>query len=292
MRLGFIGYGEAAYEMSCGLKQEGLDNMIAYNHSNHALVQSRAKEAQVELLDSAKDVLERANVIIVSVPADKALEASETLMRHLKRGQLYIDVSASSPNVKKAIWGNIQSKDVLFVDAQMMGPLLLYKHKVPIVASGSGTDLLVHLMKVYGMNIKKVGEDPGDASAIKLIRSIYMKGISVLFIELLEAAQALKVEELVLSSIRETMESWDFEKVLNRLVTGACIHAQRRAVELEGSIGILKDLEIDCLMSEAVRDKLLSLSRYQLKDRFPGGAPKDWWEALIALQEVKRERNE
>ncbi|MGG1556355.1 prephenate dehydrogenase/arogenate dehydrogenase family protein [Paenibacillus ferrarius] len=289
MRLGFIGFGEAAFEMSSGLKQQGLEQITAFdpmwNHPTFgALVQERAQKAQVELLSQSEQVLARADILIVAVPADKAFDASTALKPHLKQDCVYVDVSASSPDVKTRISENVKETGCRFVDAAMMGPLPVYKHKVPTLASGDGTDTFIQLLSPYGMEISKVSEHPGDASAVKLVRSIYMKGIAALLVEMLQAAHHYKVDELVIDSISETMDGTSFASTMNRLVTGTSIHALRRAAELEGSIDMLESSNINSIMSQASKEKLQLLSNFNFKEKFHGKTPAHWLEVITAMQ--------
>jgi 3-hydroxyisobutyrate dehydrogenase-like beta-hydroxyacid dehydrogenase len=295
MKLAFVGFGEAAFEMATGLKQQGLEEIVAYdplwNHPTYGvLVQDRAKQAQVklenelELLFKSKDM----DMLIVAVPANKAYEVSETLKPYLRRNLIYIDVSASNPNVKRSIGESIKEKEALFVDAAMMGPLPVYKHKVPILASGEGTDSFIHSMSSYGMDITKVSENAGDASAVKLIRSIFMKGLPALLLEMLEAAREFNVEERVISSISETMNGKTFEETMNRLVTGTSIHALRRAIELEGSIEMLESSNLSSLMTKAAKDKLQQIAELNLKEKFKGKTPESWFEVISACKELEK----
>lgn len=124
------------------------------------------------------------------MPANKTLEVAQSVSGSLKENQLYVDVSASTPDIKKQVANEIEKQKALFVDAAMLGPLPVNKHKVPITASGSGTDQFMKVMNAYGMNIKKISDQPGDASALKLIRSVYMKGIVGLLVEFLEISKS------------------------------------------------------------------------------------------------------
>lgn len=297
MQLGFIGFGEAAFELSAGLNGEGVQQICAYDvfadHPTYGtLIRERAAKVDVDLRTSPQEVANQANIIIVAVPADKTYEVSETVKPFLKEGSIYIDVSASPPDVKRRVSENLKDKGILFGDAAMMGPLPVYKHKVPILVSGSGADRFVEVMTPYGMDISKVSDNPGDASAVKLIRSIYMKGVAALFIELLEAAHEFQVEDLVVSSISETMSGRTFEETMNRLVTGTSIHALRRSLELEGSIDMLESSQLNAVMSKAARDKLQLLSQYQLKDKFKGQTPAHWLEVITAMKKSVQEINE
>ena len=202
MKIGFIGFGEAAYNISLGLKGEGVTGIIAYDKMAGdpvmgPMVAGRAAEAGAALLDTAKEVAEQADVIFGAVPSSFALDVCDEIKDVLCEGKIYADVSASTPAVKEKIWEAVRDTGVKFVDAAMLGSLPKDKHQVPITASGNGADTLKEMMTPYGMKITTAGEKAGAASAIKLVRSIYMKGIASLMIEMLQAADAYDVSEEV-----------------------------------------------------------------------------------------------
>ncbi|OIJ13841.1 3-hydroxyisobutyrate dehydrogenase [Anaerobacillus arseniciselenatis] len=293
MKLGFIGFGEAAFEMSMGLKKEGLKNILAFDplwsdSKFGQLIQERANKAEVILKEIPNDVVNMVDILIVAVPADKALTVSQSLFSNLKMGSIYVDVSASTPDVKAKISQNINERNIAFVDGAMMGPLPVYKHKVPILASGNGTDKFIDIMSVYNMSISKVSDTAGEASAVKLIRSIFMKGLPALLVEMLEAARKFNVEELVIKSVSETMNSKTFEETMNRLVTGTSIHALRRSVELEGTIKMLEASNLNHLMSKSASEKLQILGEFNLKDKFEGKTPNSWLQVIDAMEENKQ----
>jgi 3-hydroxyisobutyrate dehydrogenase-like beta-hydroxyacid dehydrogenase len=289
MHLGFIGFGEAAFELASGLNEQGIQKMKAYDPlwivpEYSELIRNRAKVSNVTIVESLEEVIKTVEAVIVAVPAHKALEVSEQLMSHVKNKSVYIDVSAANPNVKKQISSNIINSGGKFVDAAMMGPLPVYKHKVPILASGDGTDVFIEMMSVYGMNIEKVSEIPGDATAAKLIRSIYMKGIVGLYIELLEAAHDFNVENLVIDSLSETINGRTFEETMNRLVTGTALHATRRSIELGGTIDMLESAKIDSSMSVAAKAKIEKLALLNLKEKYHGEKPDHWRQVIEAFK--------
>lgn len=289
MHLGFIGFGEAAFELASGLNEQGIQKMLAYDPlwnvpEYSELIRTRAKISNVTIVTSFDEVFKELEVVIVAVPADKALEVSGQLMSHVNNNLVYIDVSAANPNIKKQIASNICTSGGKFVDAAMMGPLPVYKHKVPILASGDGSDVFIEMMSGYGMNIEKVSEIPGEATAAKLIRSIYMKGVVGLYIELLEAAHHFNVENLVINSLSETINGRTFEETMNRLVTGTALHAVRRSIELGGTIDMLESAEIDSSMSKAAKAKIEKLALLNLKEKYHGKKPEQWQQVIEAFK--------
>lgn len=292
MKIGFIGYGEAAYNISLGLGGEGIDGIVAYDAMADdavmgKLVKSRAEEAKVTILKTAKDVAESCDIIFAAVPSSFTMDVCSAVKDSLHAGKLYVDVSASTPAVKEKIWDAIKDSGVLFVDAAMLGSLPKDKHQVPITASGNGAEIFKEKMTPYGMKITTAGERAGAASAIKLVRSIYMKGIASLMIEMVEAADAYGVADEVISSIGKSMDNIPFTSHLDRLVTGSAIHCHRRAAELKGSIEMLKECGYGFEMTAATKAKLEDLEQYKFAELYVEKKPDGWKDIVDVIKSHK-----
>ena len=293
MRLGFIGFGEVGFEMAKGFKEAGLEEITAFDimqkHPVYGkLVHERVQTSGVKLAAAPEEVLNNVDVVIVAVPGDKALQTAQEISALLKKSTLYVDVSASSPEVKRNIWEEIKPTGVSFVDAAMLGPLPVYRQKVPTLVSGNGCDPYMKIMAPYGMDLEKVSEVPGEATAIKLVRSIFMKGLPALFVEVLEAASLMKVDHLVLESIATTMNACSFEQTFNRLVTGSAVHAERRAHEMVNVIEMLESMNVKPTMSKATHERLSWLASKKLKEKFGGKTPKTWQEVVEAWEQAEK----
>jgi 3-hydroxyisobutyrate dehydrogenase-like beta-hydroxyacid dehydrogenase len=289
MQLGFVGFGEVGFELSRGFKQEGLDGTIAYDPLANdpqygGLVKERAKEATVCLLESPLDVAKRSDVIIAAVPGSKAAAAASAVVPVLNAAKVYADVSTSSPKTKQTIAAAILPTGGLFVDVALMDSITQYRHRVPSLVSGNGSDRFIQVMSPYHMCLEKVSDQPGEAIANKLVRSIYMKGLASLGIELLEAASALKVTPRVLKSISDSMNNVTFEDKLNFLVTAGAIHAARQAHEMADAAAMLIEMGIEPLMTEATRKRLQWLADKRLKEKFQGQKPKRWEQVVQAWE--------
>lgn len=289
MKIGFIGFGEAAFCICSGLHLEGVEGITAYDtlathETMGPAVRQRAEQAGVVLCESVAKVAEQADMLFAAVPSSYTLDVCKTVLPYLHSGQIYADVSASTPKTKKEIWALLEKTGVLFTDAAMLGSLPQDKHRVPITASGNGATAFQKAMTPYGMRITCVEGGAGAASAIKLVRSIYMKGMAALMVEMLSAADAYDVTDVVVDSISKSMDGIAFTDHLKRLVTGTAIHAKRRAAELKGSIQMLDECGIDDAMTVASKHKHELMEEYRFSEKYLIAKPSGYGEIITQMR--------
>lgn len=287
MKLGFIGFGEAGFELSKGLTQAGLADIIAYDpmagDSRFAgLLHNRAREAGVTLVSSPAAVVGNVNVIVAAVPGSQALSAALAAVALLSPGQIYLDVSTSTAASKKRMAEAIEKQGALFVDGAMMGGLSMQHHKVPTLLSGRGSDDLIRLLTPFGMVLTKVSDVPGDAIAIKLVRSIAMKGLAALATETLEAAVKLGVDKEVLRSVENTLSAAPFNDTLDWLVTASAVHARRQVHEMNDVMDMMQEIGVTPAVTRGTVQRLEWLAAQNFPEKFSGKKPQDWQEIAAA----------
>lgn len=283
MKLGFIGFGEVGYEIGSGLIKEGLKEIYAFdpmqnNEKKGAFIKERAKDAKVTLLESAEAVAEKCEIILSVVPGAFALDAAKSVMGKVAQGKVFADLSTSLPSTKKAIDKLVTETGGKFTDGALMASLSQAHYKVPILFAGSGSDQIINALKPYGMVMTKISETAGDAIAIKLVRSIYMKGIAALGAEMLEAANILNVDRLVLDSLSETLNAKPFEETNNYFVIASAWHGARQVHEMEDVTKMLKDIGVEPTMTEATAKRLEWFRDLEAVEYFSNQRPKEWRE--------------
>lgn len=286
--VGFIGFGEAAFNIAKGLRKEGLEGIIAYdkfwNVSPHLdLICKRANESGVSLVPSIEALIEGAEIIISAVSADKAVSLAQASQRFLKKSQLYADLNAASPMTKEEI-DSIVSPVALFVDCAVMEPFSKYGHKAHVLASGNGARVFAEKMAPYGMNLTVLDSPAGSASASKMFRSIFMKGFVMLLVEMLIAAHRCEVEDAVLASVIKTLTAGDLLEIINGQIARGVIHSERREHEMDEVIATLNALGVDGTMSVATKAKLGWCTNLKLKDYFNGVPPQDFHEIFSVIE--------
>src|SRR3972149_11155271 len=260
LSVGFIGFGEAGFEMAKGLHAEGTIRLFVcdlreQDPKRAAWVKKRAQEAGAAYLESTEEVVRKSDVILSVVTPEACVAVAREAAPHLKPGQIYLDLTSSFPDDMKAIAALVDPTGAKFTDGAMMGALPIYGHKFLIYVAGPHAQEAAHILNQRGMNLQVVGKEPGQASAIKLILSISTKGLEALLLEMLLAAHPYQVEEPVLSALNQFFVM-GLEALINRFVGSDAVHAGRRVKEMEASVKLLKNLGVDPIMSEATVQRL------------------------------------
>jgi 3-hydroxyisobutyrate dehydrogenase-like beta-hydroxyacid dehydrogenase len=107
-KLGFVGFGEAAYYFAKGLRAAGVAHTFAYDIHTHTpgkgeRIQSRAAETSTQLMASSAALAEAADVIIAAVTADQAIVAAQQMAPYLTVRHLYADINSVSPAAKQTV---------------------------------------------------------------------------------------------------------------------------------------------------------------------------------------------
>ena len=76
-----------------------------------------------------------------------------------------------------------------YVEGAVMAPVPGPDLKVPILAGGPAARDAAEILNGLGMNVKAVTTEPGRASAMKLCRSIMIKGWEALLVDCAAAAR-------------------------------------------------------------------------------------------------------
>jgi len=296
-KVGFIGIGEAGHELARGLKSEGLRQIAIYDKFQDIspydkVIQARIKDINVKVFPNIQSLAEYSDLILSTVTVSAARKVAFEISDFLKDDKIYVDMNTSSPHKKQVIAKIVNKTGAKFVDAAIMGAVSSYGHKVPILACGEGAKVFQLKMSRYGMNIRCIEGKVGNASAVKMLRSVYMKGIEALLLETLIAAYRYGELKLVLESITESMEKKTFIETINMLITTNAIHAKRRASEMVEVGATLEEIGIEPIMSKATKTRLKWSAGLCLRKYFNGKIPKEYMDVLVAMDSLLKIKNE
>jgi 3-hydroxyisobutyrate dehydrogenase-like beta-hydroxyacid dehydrogenase len=126
----------------------------------------------------------------------------------------------------------------------------------------------------WGMEAKPVSDQLGVASAIKMCRSVMIKGLEALVIESYTTARAYGVEDHVLPTLAETFPSIDWQKQGAYFFSRVVQHGKRRAEEMREAANTVREAGFDPFMAQAIADKQQWIAD-QAADRVFEGLAKD-----------------
>ncbi len=206
--------------------------------------------AGVLVCASAQDALAAADVVLSLVTADAALAAAQDYAALLKPGALWCDMNSVAPDTKRAAAAAIAAAGGRYLDVAVLAPVNPARMNVPLLVSGAAAEEAAEALRSAGFaHVRVVGAEVGRASAIKMIRSVMVKGIEALTAEMMLAAEAAGVTDEVLASLdaSEKAQKWAARAAYNleRMTT----HGTRRAAEMEESAKTLASLGVEPVMT-------------------------------------------
>ena len=126
-----------------------------------------------------------------------------------------------------------------------MAPVLKPGLRAPILAGGPKAVAASELLNRLGMNLTPVAEIHGKASAMKLCRSIVIKGLEALMVDCARASQRWGVQSEVFGSLAGTFPSIAWDKLAEDMQERVATHGVRRAAEMREAADMLSDLQLD-----------------------------------------------
>ena len=198
----------------------------------------------IDVAASDVEAVRGADVVLSVNAAAVALDAATRVAGELGSGTLYADLNTSSPQLKREL---AEALPVELADVALIGVVPSTGLATPALASGAGAERFAGLFRPLGMPVEVVGPLPGDAAGLKLLRSVFMKGIAAAAIESLEAAKAAGAEDRVHAEIAAVLG----EPLLERLLSGSRAHAARRADEMQAAAAYVEELGVDARVASA-----------------------------------------
>ncbi len=279
MRIGFVGFGEAAYHIA-----KGLDlSITAFDINVDEKMRKRACEAKTCLVASNRELAESCDIMLSAVTANQALNAAEQNAPYLTAAHIYADLNSVSPGLKQSIARVIESSGARFAEIAMMAPVPPYGHKVPMLAGGAGAEDFVAKLAPLGISAEIVSREVGTAAATKMFRSIIVKGMEALITECVLGATRYNADERVFASLAETFPGINWKELADYMVGRVVVHGERRAREMEEVAATLREIDIEPIMAEAIVRRMDWSVEAGLKNHFGGEAPKSYRDVVQSL---------
>src|SRR5262249_51107005 len=182
----------------------------------------------VRAAESFEQAVQGAQVVISAVTASSSAEVAAQAARSLRAGQVLLDINSVSPAKKRSNAALLEAAGVDYVEAAVMAPVPPQRLRVPMLLGGKRAGPLAEELRAVGMNTTALSEQIGVASAVKMCRSIVIKGLEALAVESMLAARRLGAEREVLESLHGTFPSMDWTgRLPDYLISRVAEHGRR-----------------------------------------------------------------
>jgi 3-hydroxyisobutyrate dehydrogenase-like beta-hydroxyacid dehydrogenase len=289
-RIGFIGFGEVGGIFGEDLVAAGR-HVSAYDPLFHDATSrqwllEKAERAGVRPAESLRDLLADSQLLFSATTAASAVGVAAAAAPLLENGQIFLDLNSVSPDTKREMSAEIARSSAYFIEGAVMAAVKAARLKTPILLGGARAAEVASELRILGMETTAASENIGVVSAVKMCRSVLMKGMAALAIESLFAARRYGAEEAVLASFEATYPSMGWkDKLADALVMRAVEHSRRRAAEMRESAETVEGAGLVSRMALAtaeLQDWLtdeMDAGRYT----FRAGEPFRWTEVADAM---------
>jgi 3-hydroxyisobutyrate dehydrogenase-like beta-hydroxyacid dehydrogenase len=257
MNITFIGFGEAGGILSHDLQAQGHAVTVwdrkALDAESLPALRQKAQQSGVRLATSLAQALQDATLVFSTVTASQALTVAQQAAALLQPGQYFLDLNSVAPHTKRAAAETLSASAASYIDVAVMAPVPPKRLATPLLIGGDQAAAVHPLLLQLGLNSRLLGSDVGEASAIKMCRSIMIKGLEALTTECLSAARQYGVEQEVLDSLHASFPSlgWN-DQLPHYLISRVAEHGQRRAEEMQEVVKTLQDVAVPAAMSAAI----------------------------------------
>ena len=282
--IGLIGYGEVGKICALGLRNAAgvpvsawdlkfVDPVLA------AIERAHAAQHGIGACDSAAAVCASSTLLISAVTASNTLAVAREAAQYIQPGAIFLDLNSASPGTKQQAAALIDAAGAHYVEAGVMTSVPPYGIRVPMLLGGAKAAALADVLNAWGMDTRAVSAELGIASAIKMCRSVMIKGLEALVIESYATARHYGVEDHVLPTLVETFPSIDWSKQGAYFFSRVVQHGKRRAEEMREAANTVREAGFEPLMASAIAEKHDWVARCAREGVFDGVAKDAAWQA-------------
>jgi 3-hydroxyisobutyrate dehydrogenase len=266
--IALLGFGEAGSAIARGLCVEGgwrgqpragdnaprriiaIDTALDRDARGIALGQE-ARRLDIAIEGNYTQALGEADLVICAVQGEHALEAAQSAGPLLKEGAHFLDLCTVTGRMSDEDRALVEAAGGRYIDVAVMGGFFKQGIKAPMLVAGEDAGPIVDWMNRAGFDAKVLGARPGSASAVKMVRSVLIKGVEALGVEAFVAAQRQGILAEVMDCLGDA-DQMPFRDFIAMLVQTHVVHARRRWEEMGLVRQTLHETGVEPLMTEAI----------------------------------------
>jgi 3-hydroxyisobutyrate dehydrogenase len=223
MSIGFIGVGNMGNPMAANVLKAGFP-MVVFDMNPQAmqnLIQGGAQRAA-----SAREVVERSELVLTSLPASPDVEAVYLepggLVESAKPGTILIDLSSVLPSTPRKIEPRAKERGVYFLEAPVSGGVSGARAATLAVMVGGDPEVLTRahpVLRAIGPNIFHVGP-VGAGNIVKAINNMMASVNSLAMMEGVALGVKAGLDPMTIYEVVKASSGWSkaLERIPNSLV--------------------------------------------------------------------------
>ncbi|MEN0137763.1 MAG: NAD(P)-binding domain-containing protein, partial [Rhodococcus sp. (in: high G+C Gram-positive bacteria)] len=267
MKLAIIGCGEVG-RLYARAATEAFEVVLC-----DAFPSPAARELVVELgltlHEQIGEWLDGVDRVWSCVTGDVAASVAESAGEYLSAGALFVDLSTATPADKLHSSELLHAAGVEYADAVIMGAIGMTGLGTSLLVSGVAAQAAVTDFGAIGAPARALDNArPGDAAALKLLRTVLTKGIEALAVEALVSAEKQGVRE-ELYRVLGDIDTQGFTAFLDAVVRSHLLHAERRSHEVDRAVAQLDQAHLPSSVLAGTRS-LYERTVRSLADNPPG----------------------
>ena len=290
----FIGFGEAGQAMASGLRDAGVKTMSAWDvlfpRPEGMKLRQAGEESGVRIAASAADAVRGADMIVSAVTAASSIEAAQSVKPHLAGQPFLLDINSVSPGRKQET-AKLLGDGARYVDVAVLAPIHPSRHQTPMLLAGPHAQAIAPILTALDMRTSVAGSEIGAAAAIKMVRSVMIKGIEALTLECFLAAARAGVVDEVAASMKNNYPGLDWTKMVPYNLERMASHGERRAAEMEESADTLRELGVEPLMTAATVRRQREMGQIGKQQAVRNSLPQGRAAILNAISAAARDRH-
>jgi 3-hydroxyisobutyrate dehydrogenase-like beta-hydroxyacid dehydrogenase len=277
-RVGFVGFGQLASNLAPRLRRSPAVEV------HGALVRSPASAATAArlaaggvrgLVDPAD--LASCDLVLSAVTPDQAPAAAHSVLGSAGPRLGYVDLNSTSPAVQQQLAEAFAARGVRYTDGVLTGGnTRLDGDQIPIHLSGPEAEAVADRLRRWGFRATAISDRVGAASALKMARSIVVKGLEALAFEARLVARHYGCHDDLLASLEESIDRFPIRTFLDMLLATQVESSGRWAEEARMMCATVEAAGVEPLMSSATATLFARTARLaQPRTGGTGGSPED-----------------
>ncbi|GEO07459.1 hypothetical protein AAE02nite_51230 [Adhaeribacter aerolatus] len=283
-KIGIIGFGTVGSVLAAIFKRTGTpfavyDTLLEAPASKAAIL-AKAQEHNAQML-ALPDLIAQSTHLISAVTTQVAETVATACLPYLQENQFFIDCNSTSPGIKINIQNIIHTGKANFVEGVITNAVNPGDTSIQVLIGGDQGEEIAALLQQGGIKAKFYAKEVGKASMFKMLRSIFSKGVEVLLLEMLVAAQKAGIQSDLWQEITAFIDSKPFAEIGETWMKSHAVAYERRYYEMQQVIDTMQEIGASPILTTATLQYFKQSMALDLKSFFPQ-APVNA-EAVIAV---------